>query len=312
VAACGERSAGRARAADWRSDVIFGDRSTRSTSRQGFPTIAAGPGWVEGRNVRFDYRWTGSNTDKIRTFADELVRLNPDVLLANGPSLLAGLQQATRTLPIVFVIVDDPVGAGFVSTIANPGGNTTGFSSFESSLGGKWLGLLKEVGPHITHVGILFNPITAPYVQIYFRSVEAAASSFGITVAAAQVRDTSDLDGVISTYTSNGALIVPPDTFTVVHRALIIALAAEHRVPVVYPFRYFAIEGGLMVYGIDTLDLYRRGASYVDRILRGIKPADLPVQQPTKFEFLINLKTAKALGLTVPDRLLVAADEVIE
>jgi len=269
-------------------------------------------GWAEGRNIQFNYRWTGSDPELIRKFAIELVQSKPDVLFANGPAVLAALQRETQTLPIVFAVVDDPVGSGFVSSLAHPGGNTTGFSSSEFSFGGKWLELLKDVAPHITNVGVFFNPATAPYGDLYVRSVEAAAPFFGVTVTTAHVRETSDFEQVVRAYTGNGSLIVPPDTFTVANRSLIIALAAEHKVPTVYPFRYFALEGGLMVYGIDSLDLYRRSAAYVDRILRGEVPADLPVQQPTKYEFLINLRTATALGLAVPDKLLATANQVVE
>ena len=269
-------------------------------------------GWVEGRNIQFNYRWTGSDPELMRKFAVELAQSRPDVLFANGPAVLAALQRETRTLPIVFAVVDDPVGSGFVTSIAHPGGNITGFSSSEFSLGGKWLELLKGIAPHVTNVGVFFNPTTAPYADIYVRSVEAAAAFFGVTVTTAHVRDTSDFEQVVRAYAGNGALIVPPDTFTVANRSGIIAAAAEYKVPVVYPFRYFALEGGLMVYGINSLDLYRRAAAYVDSILRGAVPGDLPVQQPTKYEFLINLRTAKALSLSVPDKFLATADQVVE
>ena len=272
-------------------------------------------GWVEGRNIRFDTRWaTPEDAGARRRFAKELVALQPDLILSSVTPTTAALLQQTRTIPIVFATVSDPVGSGFVASLARPGGNVTGFQALLSSLGGKWLELLKEIAPHVANVAMLFNPAVAPYAEAFLNPFKAAASSFAVEPIAASVRDTSELEAVIAAQAraQNGGLIVMPDTFMDVHRAEIISLAARFGVPAIYPRRPFTEVGGLLSYGIDQLDSYRRAAIYVDRILKGEKPSDLPVQAPVKFELVINLKTAKALGLEVPWFLRQRADEVIE
>ena len=271
-------------------------------------------GWSEGSRLHIEYRWSGDDPDRIRSYASEIVNLVPDVVLANATPALAAIQQETRTIPIVFVQVIDPVSRGFVSSLALPGGNITGFTNFEFPMGGKWVEMLKEVAPFITSIAVVFNPDTAPYGQQFFQQMGASASALATEAIEARVRDVVELEKAIASIAakSSSGLIVLPDTFTTVHRDTIIALADRHRLPAVYPFRYFATQGGLISYGVDNTDLFRRSAGYVDRILKGEKPGDLPVQAPTKYELVVNLKTAKALGLTVPPRLIARADEVIE
>ena len=272
-------------------------------------------GWMEDRNIRLDTRWVSPDDAEARQrFAKELVALQPDLILSSVTPTTAALLQHTRTIPIVFATVADPVGSGFVASLAQPGGNVTGFQAMVGSLGGKWLELLKEIAPRVARVAMLFNSAVAPYAESYLNPFKAAASSFAVEPIAAPVRDTSTLESVIAAQARapNGGLIVMPDTFTDVHRAEIISLAARFGLPAVYPRRPFTELGGLLSYGIDQLDSYRRAATYVDRILKGEKPSELPVQAPVKFELVINLKTAKALGLTVPPTLLARADEVIE
>ena len=250
----------------------------------------------------------------MQVLAKELVEPQPDVLLASSTPVVAALARETGTIPIVFVVVSDPIGSGFIESLARPGGNMTGFINIESSLGGKWLELLKELAPSISRVAVMFNPDTAPHAEYYVRPFEVAAASLAVKPSTAPVRSATDIEQAIfdlGRATASG-LIVLPDTFTTVHRGAIISAAASSNVPAIYPFRYMAGDGGLISYGVDLIDLYRRAAPYVDRILKGGKPADLPVQQPTKFEFAINLKTAKSLGLDVPPSLLARADEVIE
>ena len=272
-------------------------------------------GWTEGSNLKIDYRWAAGDAGLIRTFAKELVELQPDVILARSTPATAVLKAETRSIPIVFTTVSDPIGSGFVANLAHPGGNITGFTNFESSISGKWMGLLKEIAPRITKVGAMYNPETAPYAPYYVRPFEVAAKSFSVEPISVVVHNDADIERVIARLASesNGGLIVLPDAFTTSsHRKQIIEQAARHHVPAVYPYGFIAVEGGLMSYGIDVTDLYQRAASYIDRIFHGTKPSDLPVQQPTKFELVINLKTAKSLGLTVPATLLTRADEVIE
>ena len=270
-------------------------------------------GWTEGRNLRLEYRWAVGDAALLRKQATELVGLAPDLILATSTPVLAALRQE-KTLPIVFVQVTDPIGGGFVPNLARPGGSLTGFTSFEFTIGSKWLEALKHVAPAVTRVALIFNPDTAPFAHLFWQPVEAAAPSFDVEPMQAPVRDVGEIERTIAAFArnANGGLMVLPDVSTTNHRDLIIALAARHRLPAVYPFRYFATSGGLMSYGSDLADIYRRAASYVDRILKGAVPGDLPVQAPTKFEFVINLKTANALGLTVPPRWLGRADEVIE
>jgi ABC-type uncharacterized transport system substrate-binding protein len=272
-------------------------------------------GWIEGRTIHIDYRWSpGADTSRIRTAAAELVALKPDVILASATEGLAAFRNATSTIPIVFVAVSDPVGQGFVSNLARPGGNITGFTAFEFSMGGKWIGILKEIAPNLAHVAVLFNPKTAPYFELFLRSIETAASTVGVRWTSAPVNEVTEIEPTITAFARepNGGLICPSDSFTSVHRKTIIPLAARHRLPAIYTWREFAPDGGLVTYGIDRVDLYRRAAPYVDRILKGAKPGDLPVQQPSKFELTINLRSARALGLTIPQTLHASADEVIE
>jgi putative tryptophan/tyrosine transport system substrate-binding protein len=268
-------------------------------------------GWVEDRNIRFDTRWAPpEDVESRRRFAKELVVRQPDLILSGVTPTTAALLELTRTIPIV----SDPVGSGFVASLAQPGGNVTGFQALVGSLAGKWLELLKKIAPRVTRAAMLFNPAVAPYAEYYLKPLKAAAASFAVEVIAAPVRDMSELESVVAAQTRapNGGLVVMPDLFTSVHRAEITSLAARYGLPAVYPRRIFTELGGLLSYGIDELDSYRRAATYADRILKGEKPSELPVQAPVKFELVINLKTAKALGLAVPDKLLALADEVIE
>jgi putative ABC transport system substrate-binding protein len=290
-----------------------GDSETQrslAALRQGLASL----GWIEGRNIHIDYRWATGNPGSIRNSAAELVRLTPDVILASATDGLAAFQDETRTIPIVFVSVSDPVGQGFVASLAYPGGNITGFTAFEFSMGGKWIETLKEIAPSVQQVAVLFNPKTAPYFALFLRSIEAAAATYSVKSISAPVQDVTELETAIAALarTANAGLICPSDSYTSTHRKTIIALAARYAIPAIFAWREFAADGALVTYGIDRIDMYRRAPPYIDRILRGAKPADLPVQQPTKFELAINLKTAKALGLTVPLTLQTAADEVIE
>ncbi len=271
-------------------------------------------GWNEGPNVRIDHRWAAVNEESTRRFASELVALQPDVILTQNTPNTAVMQQQTHTIPIIFSQGTDPIGAGFVASLPRPGGNVTGFINLEASLASKWLELLKQIAPRVKRVGFLFNPATAPYFEYYLSPFKAAAPSFGVEPIAAPFHDVSELESVVAAQARepNGGLIAMPDSFQTVHRAQITSLAARHRLPAVYAFRFFAEGGGLLSYGNDRFDNYRRAANYVDRVLRGAKPSELPIQIPTKFELVINLKTANALGLTVPPTLLAIANEVIE
>jgi ABC-type uncharacterized transport system substrate-binding protein len=271
-------------------------------------------GWTNGRNVRIDYRWAAGEADRSRTYAAELVALAPDVILASSSQSVAALLQTTRTVPIVFVNVSDPVGAGYVARLARPGGNATGFTLFEYSLSGKWLELFKEIAPNLTRIAILRDPAVAAGIGQFAVIQAMAPPSFGVELSPIDVSDAGEIERDVAAFAreSNGGLIVTASTGAVAHRELIIMLAARHRLPAVYPFRFFVTSGGLISYGPDTTDPYRRAAGYVDRILKGEKAADLPVQAPTKYELAINLKTAKALGLTVPPLVLARADQVIE
>jgi putative ABC transport system substrate-binding protein len=271
-------------------------------------------GWSNGRNVHIDTRWATTKPDDIRRHAAELVALAPDVILAGtGTATVAPLLQATRTVPIVFAVVIDPVGAGFVDSLARPGGNATGFTVFEYSMSGKWLELLKEIAPNVTRVAVLRDPAIASGIG-QFGAVQIVAPSLGVQLSPLDVRDAGEIDRAIGAFASglNGGLIVTASPVANVHRNLIVTLAARHKLPAIYFSGRFVVDGGLISFGPEFIDQYRRAAGYVDRILKGEKPADLPVQAPTKFELVINLKTAKALGLTVPPSLLGRADEVIE
>ncbi|MET4690828.1 ABC transporter substrate binding protein [Sinorhizobium fredii] len=271
-------------------------------------------GWVEGRNLQLDRRWAAGGVDRFRTYAAELVALAPDLVLGDATPSVAALLRETKTIPIVFCRVGDPVGSGFVKSLARPGGNVTGFTAFEASMGPKWLELLKDASPGLVHVALLFNPKTAPHVEsLFLRSIEAAAPSLGIVAVPARVQSSAAIkDAIRAIGQANGGLAAMPDTFLVDHRGLITKMAAQHHVPAIYTNRVFAAEGGLLSYGFDVPDMYRRAASYADRILRGARPSELPVQAPTRFQLVINLKTANALGLTIPPTLLARADEVIE
>jgi ABC-type uncharacterized transport system substrate-binding protein len=270
-------------------------------------------GWTEGRSLRIDTRWTLGDADRIRKYAAELAALAPDVILATGSNTLGPLLQATRVVPIVFMYVPDPVGAGYIDSLARPGGNATGFTAFEYGISAKWLELLKEIAPGVTRAAVLRDPaITAGIGQ--FGAIQSVAPSFGVEVSPVNVRDAPEIERAVTTFarSSNGGLIVTGSALANVHRDLIITLAARHKLPAVYFERFFVAGGGLISYGTEMLNQHRRAAGYVDRILKGEKPADLPVQAPTKYELVINLKTAKALGLEVPASVLARADEVIE
>jgi putative ABC transport system substrate-binding protein len=277
---------------------------------QGLQTL----GWAEGRNVRIDIRWAASDASLMQQFARELVELQPDLILSHNTPTTASLLRQTRTIPIVFVVVSDPVGSGFVASFPRPSGNVTGLTNIEPTMAGKWLELLKEIAPIVARVALLFNPATAPYAEYYLGPFKAAAASLALEMIAAPVRDTSELESAIAAQARapNGGLVVMTDSFLVAHREEITSLAARHRLPAVYPFRFFVELGGLLSYGNDLFDSFRRAATYADRILKGATPNELPVQAPVKFELVINLKTAKALGLEIPATLLARADEVIE
>src|SRR5262245_12048507 len=272
-------------------------------------------GWVESRNIIITRRFSVGDLGRTRTYAKELVALRPDLIfVTNTPAATAVLQE-TRSIPLLFVNISDPLGSGLVSSMARPGGNATGLTNFEFTVGGKWVQLMKELAPNTQRAVVIFNPETAPYAENYVRPARAAADSLHIELITAPVRDRDQLESAFvkqAELPGRGSILTIPDQFTVVNRERIILLSARNRLPAIFPYRTFALEGGLMVYGPDIIDVYRRSAAYVDRILHGEKPGDLPVQQPTKFELVINLKTAKVLGLTVPSTLLARADEVIE
>jgi ABC-type uncharacterized transport system substrate-binding protein len=271
-------------------------------------------GWTEGNNLRIEVRWTTGDTDRIRTLAKELVDLRPDVILGQTTPVTDALIRGTRTIPIVFVTVSDPIASGFATSLARPGGNVTGFALFESSMGGKWVELLKQIAPRTVHVALLFNPATVVPLKIYMPSIQAAASSLAIQVSNVPVHAQDEIEGVIAAQARNpgGGLIVTPDSFTTSNRELISALAARYGVPTIHNATSYAESGGLIAFGTDFVEQFRQVAGYIDRILKGAKPADLPVQNPTKFNLIINLKAAKGLDLDVPLHLQQAADEVIE
>jgi len=270
-------------------------------------------GWTDGRNVRIDYRWPAGDAERTRRYATELAALAPDVILAGGGSVVPSLLQATRTVPIVFTQTPDPVGAGFVNSLARPGGNVTGFTTFEYGISAKWLELLKEIAPRVTRAAVIRDAAIASGTG-QWGAIQTAAPSFGVEVSPLNLRDAGEIERDVAAFarSSNAGLIVTASTLAVVHRDLIVTLAARHKLHAVYPSRFFVAAGGLISYGPDSIDPHRRAAGYVDRILKGEKPADLPVQAPTKYELAINLKTARALGLDVPTPLLARADEVIE
>jgi putative tryptophan/tyrosine transport system substrate-binding protein len=271
-------------------------------------------GWSEGKTLHIETRWTVADAAEALKFAQELIGLKAEVLVANGTPSLVAARQATSTIPTVFVSVADPVGQGFVPSLARPGGNVTGFSAEEAGMGGKWLELLKELAPRATRIAVIYNPQTAPYAPMFFPTMQAAAPKMAIALSMSPVHAAADLERVIVDVAreQGGGLIVVPDSFIFGQRQRITALAAKYRLPAMYPLGIFISDGGLVAYGIDRIDMFHRAADYVDRILRGASPVELPVQGPTKFELAINLKTAKALGLNVPSSMLLSADEVIE
>jgi len=278
--------------------------------RQGLAEL----GWTEGKNLKIEWRWTGGDIVRVREYAAELVRLAPDVILANGTPSAVALKQATTSIPIVFAVVNDPVAQGLIASMGLTGGNITGFSFIEYSMVGKSLDMLKQVAPGIVRVAIMFNPDTYPYYAMHLRSFQTVAKTLSLEVAGAPVRSPEEIEDAVAALgrQPGSALLVTPDPYMVVHRGAIIRAAELHRVPKTYSYRQHVQEGGLMSYGADTIDIFRRSASYIDRILKGTRPADLPAQAPVKFEIAINLKTAKALDLSIPQNLLALADEVIE
>jgi putative tryptophan/tyrosine transport system substrate-binding protein len=271
-------------------------------------------GWIDGRNIRIDYRWGAGSVDRLRLFARELVQLNPDALVTISTPATAALQTETRAIPIVFAWVSDPVGSGFVSSLAHPGGNITGFLNIEASVVGKWLTLMREIAPQVSRIGFMFNPQTAPYALYYLDTFRSAASALAIEAIDAPVHGTEEIEAFMAKLgrEANAGLFVMSDTSMIVYRKTIYLLAERYRLPTIYPYRVFAAEGGLMSYGVDVADLLWGAATYINRILRGEKPNELAVQQPTRFELVVNAKTAKMLGLTIPTSMLVAAHEVIE
>ena len=271
-------------------------------------------GWTESGDFQIDVRWATGDKATIARFAKEMVASQPDLILSSSTPTTAALLEQTRTIPIVFGIATDPVGSGFVASFARPGGNATGFTNFEPTMGGKWLELLKEIAPHVNRVAFLFNPVTGPYFEYYLGAFKAAAASLAVQPIVTPVRGPSELESAIAAQAreANGGIVVMPEAFTLAHRTEITSLAARHRLPAVYPYRVFAELGGLLSYRSDFTDNYRRAATYVDRILKGAKPSELPVQAPVKFELMINMKTAKALSLNVPFQLQQIADDVIE
>jgi putative tryptophan/tyrosine transport system substrate-binding protein len=308
------QQAGRVRRVGVLSNIAESDLEAQSMVAA-FDQTLQDLGWVDGRNLRIDRRWAAGNRDRIEAFAKALVGLEPDAIVAYTTPAVIALRKETSTIPIVFVQISDPIGTGFITNLAHPGGNITGFTNFESSMVGKWAEMLKEMAPRVSRVAFLFNPETAPYITRYYQGpLEASARSLGMQPSANPVHNELDVESAITALgrEPGGGLIMMPDSFNIIHRMRIIALAARYKSPAISPYRFVVTEGGLMSYGVDQVDLFRRAAGYVDRIFRGAKPAELPVQAPTKFEMAINLKTAKSLGLTVPQTLLVAADEVIE
>jgi putative ABC transport system substrate-binding protein len=298
---------------DMRRIGVFVAREDEQEITKLFVGPLAKLGWIEGRNVHIDYRTYSSSPESLRTAAAELIASHPDVIFTVGVGFVA-VRAQTQTIPIVFVRVSAPIERSFVASLARPGGNVTGFANFAPSVAGKWLGLLKEVAPKLARSATIFDPDVAPHAPAFLHSVEAASRTMGMETTAAPVRTDAEVESVLASLAghTDGALLVIPDTFTVAHRQVIIRLAETYRVPAIYPFQVFAHDGGLMAYSDDIADQYRGAATYVDRILKGTKPADLPVQEPSKYQFVINLKTARTLGLNVPLGLTAAADEVID
>jgi len=305
------------RAAMRRIGVLMGYPAVDSLGRADAAALVQGLGalgWKEGDNLRIDWRWAGGDRALFERYAAELVSLGAEAFVAHTTPSVAALRRQTGTIPIVFVIIADPIGQGFVASLRHPGGAITGFPSFDPPMAGKWLGMLTQIAPPVARAAVLFNPATAPYAKLMLRSIEAAAPPLKVAVQLGPVDDDAAIEALIAGLAreERGGLLVVPSAYTVMRRSAIVALAARYRLPAVYPYRNFVAAGGLMSYGIDQSDQFRRSASYVDRILKGEKAGDLPVQAPTKFELAINLKTAKALGITVAPSLLATADEVIE
>jgi putative ABC transport system substrate-binding protein len=296
--------------------VLMGTGEDQGEARAQVAALRAGlasHGWVDGSTIHIDYRFGGSNPDQFPALAKELVGLQPEVIFAQSTPVAAALQRETRTIAIVFVSVSDPIGSGFVDSLARPGGNLTGVIQYEPGITGKWLAMLKEIAPSVVRVALVANPKTTNY-DYFLRNAQAAAPTLGIAIASNPVDGVADLKGAIESFAhlDNGGLLTVPDYITAAHPDVLISLAARYRLPTVYPYRYVVAQGGLMSYGIDAVEVFRQAASYVNRILRGATAADMPVQVPTKYETILNLKTARTLGLAVPESLLVRADEVIE
>jgi putative tryptophan/tyrosine transport system substrate-binding protein len=292
---------------------ILAENDPESVARHAaFEQTLQALGWTNDRNVRIDYRWAAGDADRVQKYAAELLALKPDAILTSGSITVAPLLRATRTVPIVFVQVVDPVGGGLVESLARPGGNATGFTQFDYNLSGKWLELLKEIAPRVTRVAVIRDPTRGPGIGQY-AVIQSVAPSLGIELRPINALETAEIERAVAAFagSSNGGLIVTSGG-TGFHRDLIVPLAARHRLPAIYPFRYYVTDGGLVSYGPDTIDQFRRAASYIDRILKGEKPADLPVQAPNKYELVVNLKTAKALDITIPPSVLARADDVIE
>jgi putative tryptophan/tyrosine transport system substrate-binding protein len=271
-------------------------------------------GWTEGDNIRIELRWSAADADRIKALAKELVNLQPDAIFSQTTPAISALARETQTIPIVFVLVSDPIGSGFAASLAHPSGNITGFTGNDPAIGGKWMELLKEIAPRTARAALLFDPAVAPQLNFYMPSIKATASSVAVEVSPAPVHATEEIEGVIATQarTPSGGLIVMPDSFTNANSDLIIALAARYKVPTIFNDPLQSESGGLIAYGTDFAELFRRAAEYIDRVLKGDKPGELPIQQPTKYELAINLKTAKTLGLTIPPSLFARADEVVE
>lgn len=300
-----------------RIGVLMARKADDAEGKKQFAALQQGLaelGWSERQTVHIEARWTVGDRAEALKFARELAESKPDVLVANATPSLMAMRQATATIPIVFISVADPVGQHFVPSLSRPGGNVTGFSVEEASMGGKWLEVLMELAPHVKRIAVIYNPETAPYAPMFFPAMQAAVPRIAVALSISPVHTVADVEREIAAASGEpgGGLIVLPDSFIFGQRQRIITLAAEHQLPAIYPIRIFVTDGGLVAYGIDRIDLFRRAASYVDRILRGASAAELPVQQPIKFELAINLKTAKALGLTAPQSLLLSADEVVE
>ncbi len=300
-----------------RLGVLMGAVATDTEGQKNAAALVQGLGalgWNEGGNLRIDWRWAGGDRTLYERDAAELVALDPDVLVAPSSPAVAALRRQTSTIPIVFADIADPVGLGFVASVARPGGNITGFSAYDPPMAAKWLQMLTQITPPVARVAVLYNPGTTPYAGLMLQAIEAAAPSLALTVQDAPIHDEAEIGATMAALAreARGGLLVLPESFTTVHRDAIVALAARYRLPAVYPFGFFAAAGGLMSYGLDQADLMRRTATYVDRIFKGAKPSDLPVQAPIKFETVFNLKTAKALGVTIAPSLLATADDVIE